>query len=156
MPPWNHQEMGMFGAATSNRLALFTLASCKWLGSLSFNFFFFFYCDAGFCCKRAFSNCGERGCSLLSGFSRWWLLLLHSTGSRASVVGFSSCSVWASLLLGMWKDSSRTRDWIHVPCTARRILNHQTTREVLSFLFQIQMFKAEKCNLSGASHLEFL
>ena len=73
-------------------------------------FFFFFYCDAGFCCKRAFSNCGERGCSLLSGFSRWWLLLLHSTGSRASVVGFSSCSVWASLLLGMWKDSSRTRD----------------------------------------------
>lgn len=33
----------MFGAATSNRLALSTLASCKWLGSLSFNFFFFFF-----------------------------------------------------------------------------------------------------------------
>ena len=88
--------MGMFGAATSNRLALSTLASCKWLGSLSFNFFFFFFCcDAGFCYKWAFSNCGERGYSLLAGFSRWWLLLLHSTGSRASGVAMSGlcCSL---------------------------------------------------------------
>ena len=30
---------------------------------------------------------------------------------------------------------SLTRDWIWVPCIARRVLNHLTTREVLSFFF---------------------
>ena len=142
--------MGIFGAATSNRLALFTLASCKWLGCLSFNFFFFFFCVGS-------SWLQVSRLSLIVGvglLSTCGLPTVEAFAVERRLQGFRSCSAWAALLLGMWKKSSRTRDWIHVPCTARRILNHWTTREVLSFLFQIQMFKAEKCNLSGASHLE--
>ena len=39
--------------------------------------------------------------------------------------------VEAYLLQGMWDLSSLTRDRTHVPCTARWILNHWTTRKVL-------------------------
>ena len=31
----------------------------------------------------------------------------------------------------MWDLSSPTRDWTHVPCIGRQILNHWTTRQVL-------------------------
>ena len=67
-------------------------------------------------------------------FSLWWLLLLRSTGSRH--VGFSSCGMRAQKL---WRtglvaprhvESSWSRDWTHVPCIGRWILNHCATREV--------------------------
>ena len=32
--------------------------------------------------------------------------------------------------------SSRTRDWTHIPCIGRRILNHCTTREALTIYFK--------------------
>ena len=38
--------------------------------------------------------------------------------------GFSSCGMWAQLLLGMWGLNSLTRGWTCIPCTARQILNH--------------------------------
>ena len=43
-----------------------------------------------------------RGLSLVAviGFSSWWLPLLRNTGARHP--GFSSCSVQAQLLCGMW------------------------------------------------------
>ena len=44
----------MFGAATLNRLALSTLASWKWLGSLSSSSFFFFF----FAVMQAFATSG--------------------------------------------------------------------------------------------------
>ena len=55
---------------------------------------------------------------------------LHCVRSFVSVCGPSSCGKWAYLLCGMWDISSPTRDQIQVPCIARRILNHWTTREV--------------------------
>ena len=44
----------------------------------------------------------------------------------------SSCGTQAQLPQGMWDLSSLTRDWTHIPCTARWILNHWTAREVPS------------------------
>ena len=38
------------------------------------------------------------------------------------------CNVW--VLHCMWDLNSLTRDWTHVPCIRRQILNHWTTREV--------------------------
>ena len=67
-------------------------------------------------------------------FSFQWLLLLRSTGSRRA--GFSSCGMQAQelwrmgLVASRHMGSSRTRDWTHVPCTGRQILNHCATREV--------------------------
>ena len=42
---------------------------------------------------------------------------------------------------GMWDLTSLTRDQTHIPCTARQILDHWTTREVLIafFLMTISM-----------------
>ena len=40
------------------------------------------------------------------------------------------CGAQAQLLHGMWDLSFPTRDWTCVPCIARWILNHCTTREV--------------------------
>ena len=41
----------------------------------------------------------------------------------------SSRSALAYLLCDMWELSSPIRDWTSIPCTARWILNHCTTRE---------------------------
>ena len=83
----------------------------------------------------------SRGYSWLGymAFSLRWLLLLWSTGSRC--VGFSSCSSWTlerglssrgawTLIAPQHVESSQTRDWTHVPCIGRWILNHWATREV--------------------------
>ena len=72
-----------------------------------------------------------------AGFSLRWLLLLQSTGSRQ--VGFSSCGSRAlerrlsscGARAPRHVGSSRTRARTRVPCIARRILNHCTTREAL-------------------------
>ena len=37
----------------------------------------------------------------------------------------------------MWDMSSLTSDWTHIPCIARQILNHWTTREVPEFTSSI-------------------
>ena len=42
----------------------------------------------------------------------------------------SSWDAGAYLLHGTWVLSSLTRDGTHVPCIARQMLNHWTTREV--------------------------
>ena len=70
------------------------------------------------------------------GFSLQHLLLPRSTGSRHS--GFRSGSrmlaqsSWSTRLVAPWHvGSCRTRDRTGVPCFARQILNHWTTREAL-------------------------
>ena len=80
-------------------------------------------------------------CSLLwcAGFSRQWLLLLQSTGSRH--VGFRSCSTWAQWLrhmdlIALWNvGSSRVRDWTFVPWIIKQILIHYAIRKCLLFAF---------------------
>ena len=44
---------------------------------------------------------------------------------------------------GMWELSSPTRDWSHVPCIERQLLNHWTTREVprVSLFLNFLLFK---------------
>ena len=51
-------------------------------------------------------------------------------GSFTVAHGLSGCGVGAQLLCGTWALSSLTRDPSEVPCIARQILNHWTTRKV--------------------------
>ena len=64
--------------------------------------FFFFFAGRGWTLHWVFV--AVLGLSLVAvsgGYSSLrWLLLLRSTGSRRT--GFSSCSMWAQLLRGMW------------------------------------------------------
>ena len=67
------------------------------------------------------------------GFSLWWLFLLHNGGSRALGLQWLSCTGLAA----QWHEGpSPVRDGTGVSCIARQILNHQTTREDLDFLFK--------------------
>jgi len=59
-----------------------------------------------------------------------WDLLSWCTASLVVAYRLSSCGAWAYLPCGMWELSSPTRDWTHIPCIARQILNHWATREV--------------------------
>ena len=52
----------------------------------------------------------------------------------------SNCGMWAQFLCSMQDLSSLTRDWTHIPCTARQILNRWTTREVPRLSFNINLF----------------
>ena len=65
-------------------------------------------------------------------FSLRWLLLLWSTGSR-----MQAQQLLCRDLVPLWGvESSQTRNWTHVPCMGRQILNQWTAREVpMSWLF---------------------
>ena len=82
------------------------------------------------CCTQAFSSCGKQG--LLSSCSMWashcdGFSLLHSTNSRSedfSSCGLSAQQLWrTSLAAPRHAESSLPRDWTHVPCIGRQILN---------------------------------
>ena len=83
-------------------------------------------------CAGAFSSCTV-WVSHCGGFSccrSWalgvWAQQLWLTGSRVQA------QVWCMGFAAPWPmGSSWTRDWTRVPCTARWILNHWTTREVV-------------------------
>lgn len=64
-----------------------------------------------------------------------WDLSLRCTHSLVVSHRLSSCSVQAWLLLGVWNLCSPTRARTCVLCIARRILNHEATREVPQFFF---------------------
>ena len=55
---------------------------------------------------------------------------LQPTDSLVVASGLPSYGTQAYLLHGMWDLSSLTRDWTHIPCIAKWILNHWTTRKV--------------------------
>ena len=61
---------------------------------------------------------------------------LWHTGPRDA----GSCGTQAELLSGMWDLGSLIRDRTHVPCIARQIPNHWTTRDVPWWVFQILTF----------------
>ena len=63
----------------------------------------------------------------------WASLQLWLAGSRAR--GLSSCGARAKLPRGMWDLSFPTRDQTGIPCIARPILNHWTTREVPTCMY---------------------
>ena len=56
---------------------------------------------------------------------------------RLSSCSFGSCGSPAKLLHSTWDLSSLTRGWTHVPCSARRILNLSTPREVSETAFSM-------------------
>ena len=84
----------------------------------------------------------------------WVLVVAHrifaaSRGSFFVMCGlncacFSSCGVQACLSRSMWDLSWPTKDQSCMPCVARQVLNHWTTREVLWYLnFCIHIFQRE-------------
>ena len=102
----------------------------------------FFGCGGSLLLFAGFLYCSEAVATLSCGaqsFSLQWLLLMQSTGSGHS--GFSCCSSQApecwlvavvpGFITLRHVGSSCIRDQTGVPCTARQILNHWTTREAL-------------------------
>ena len=87
------------------------------------------------CCVWCFSSCGPHA-SPCGGFSCWgpralgtWAPQSGLPGSRAQAQQLRCTGLVALQQV----ESSQTRDRTRVPCIGRRILNHQTTREVLYF-----------------------
>jgi len=94
------------------------------------------------CCSWTFSRCREHGlhssCRAQTSHSG----AFSCCGTQAlEHMGFSSCCTWTQWLWLMGfvvpqhVGSSWTRDRTGVPCIARWILNHWTTREALFFDF---------------------
>ena len=68
-------------------------------------------------------------------FSLQWLILLPSMDFKEG--GFQV--LWCTGLVALRHEgSSWIKDWTHIPCTGRGILNHWATREVMRHLFLIQ------------------
>ena len=96
-----------------------------------FDFFFFFLATLVFVAAHQISLVSDSGyCSLVAGcagFSLRWLLLLRSTGSKASGIQWLECT---SLVALRHVGSSWIRYQIPVRCTGRQVLNC-TPREAL-------------------------
>ena len=78
---------------------------------------------------------------------------LSSCGTWAAEnSGFSNCGTQPQLLCSMWDLSSLTGDQTHIPCIARWILNHWTTRKswncFLNFIFRIAYCKCVYAQLT--------
>ena len=97
-------------------------------------FFFKFLAVLGFCCcAQAFFSCGEWG--LLSSRDVQASHCGHFFCCRAWALecGLSSCGTLVSVVItSQHVESSRIKDGTCVLCIGRQILNHWTTREVLS------------------------
>ena len=76
--------------------------------------------------------------------------LLCQAGSFVVVHRLSSCGAQASLRLSMWDPSSATRDLACIPCLARQILNHWTTKEVPT-LYSFQLTSGHQQSLGKAT-----
>ena len=74
----------------------------------------------------------------------WVRGLLSSLASLVAAHGLRARAreIWHAGLAAFWYvESSRIRDWTHVPCTCSQILNHWTTKEVLvHFLYWLFTF----------------
>ena len=83
------------------------------------------------CCIQAFFSCGERG--LLFIVVHRLLTAMVSLVLKPSLLVHGPQWLWLTGLVALWHvGSSRTRDRASVPCIARQILNHWTTREALT------------------------
>ena len=63
---------------------------------------------------------------------------LSGCGTWAPVHGVSSCGARVQLLSDVWDLSSPTRNRTHVLCIPRQILNHLTSREILSLMCHLR------------------
>ena len=70
---------------------------------------------------------GSRPCKLSSCCA--WALQLWHAACLVVTYGLSSCGMRAQFPQGMWDLSSLTEDRTGIPCIAKPILNHWTTRE---------------------------
>ena len=80
---------------------------------------------------------GMRFCWLGDGFFIFYILKFLFLNFLA-VLGLGEHGL-VQLWRGMWDLSSLTRSWTRVLCIGRRVLNHWTAREVLRYLFFINV-----------------
>ena len=103
---------------------------CNWsdLAAAAAAFTYMIYKNTVFCRQHpsSYSSLKTVLLSLVAASRR--CSLLWCTGSRMH--GPSSCGAWC-LVASRHVESSRTRDWTHVPYIGRRILIHCSTRQVL-------------------------
>ena len=95
------------------------------------NFYFIYLAASGLSCAMQYLYSGT------------WILQLWCTGSAvvASELSFSAA--------GGWDLNSQTRDQTHVPCSARWIPNHWTTREfIYIYIFFFFSKRYENANLN--------
>ena len=86
------------------------------------------------CCAQIFSSCRKQGLLLLCGL----LIEVVSLIAEHRLQAHRLPQLWCMGLVAPHQvGSSWTRDQAHAPCIGRQILNHQTTREVLSFIFDL-------------------
>ena len=105
----------------------------KLLHFLFYIFIYLFMVVLGLRCYAwAFSSCSEQGyspcraqASPRSGFSCWGARALGAQAQQLRRMGLAALR---------HVGSSQTRDWTHVPCISRQILNHWTTREAPAHL----------------------
>lgn len=103
------------------------------------------------------------------------LTLVAAHGTFVALCGISSCGtwilvmvwapehmgsvfvVWTSLLCDMWALSSPTRNrtYVPIPCIARQIFNHWTTREAL-ILYSFPWFGRNLLSFLNCIYLVFL
>ena len=103
------------------------------------HFFFLMYlfvlgCAESLLLNRLVSSYGEPTLWWCKGFSLQWLLLLRSTGSRAT----GSTVVLRRLRFSQHVESSWIKDRTCVFCIGRQILYHWTTREAQGLVFLSQ------------------
>lgn len=75
--------------------------------------------------------CNSLPLSVMGLVTHFFFLNFGCVEALVQRMGFSSCGWQAYLPRGMSDLSCPTRSQTHAPCTARGILNHQATREVL-------------------------
>ena len=80
----------------------------------------------GLCCyKKAFSS-----------LDNWASHFSDSSYCRAWALGHKLQQLWCmGLVVPQHVESPLARNWTHVPCTGRKILNHWTIRETLQIIF---------------------
>ena len=86
-----------------------------------------FGCAGSSLLRGLFSSCRMQA-TPCGGFSCFGGRLWGPRRAVTAACGRSSGGAWASLLCGTWDLSFPIRDWTHVPCIGRWILNHWTTR----------------------------
>ena len=119
--------------------------------------FVYFWPCCGCRCARVFSGCGEQGLLSVAVGGRLLALAPLVAEHRLQVLRLQQLHSWA---LGSWAvlwnvglvvlqhgGSSQAKDQTGVPCIARWILNHQTTRETSVSLMveNAQLVYIRKC-----------
>ena len=109
---------------------------------------FFFFKGTVYVSKRYWNEFKTIFCAVILRENLAEILESQLTGEMVVAGKLSSCSMWSLEHMGfscsMWDLNSPTRDQTRVPCIARWILNHWTTREVPGYILMLILISVPK------------